>query len=80
MTPKEKAIELVDRFYDYVNCWGNDGNADYSLAKENARQCALIAVDEIMPIVKGYEDALSASQTSDELEYWQEVKQEIEKL
>jgi hypothetical protein len=75
MTPKEKAIELVDRFYDYVNCWGNDGNADYSLAKENARQCALIAVDEIL-------NALSykVSSNFEELKYYEEVKQEIEKL
>jgi hypothetical protein len=28
--------------------------------------------------VKSYEEALSPSQTSDYLEYWQEVKQEID--
>ena len=73
MTPKEKANELVDRF-DNINVLGEEHNGYI------AQQCALIAVDEIMPIVQGYEDALSPSQTSDEYEYWQEVKQEIEKL
>jgi len=60
MTPKEKAIELVDRFT--FRCF----ECDY---EGNAKQCALIAVDEILNII-----------TFDELRYWQEVKQEIELL
>jgi hypothetical protein len=76
MTSKEKAIELVDWFYDYVNCWGNDGNADYSLAKENARQCALRAVDEIMKM--GWNLPHYGNQEG--YNYWYLVKQEIEKL
>jgi len=76
MTPKEKAKELVNKFYVILMKKNYPNVAQMDAAKE----CALIAVDEIMPIVEGYEDALSASQTSDELEYWQEVKQEIEKL
>ncbi len=84
MTSKEKAIELVDRFYDYVNCWGNDGNADYSLAKENARQCALIAVDEMLNnagfIWGGGDTETGLSARDSYRKYLQEVKQEIEKL
>jgi hypothetical protein len=67
-TPKEKSIELVDKFYNYVNCWGNDGNADYQLAMVNAKQCALIAVDEILNVIEV---------PSIEYKYWEEVKQEI---
>jgi len=37
-------------------------------------QCALIAVDEILKVVLIYND------TQAEVTYWQEVKQEIEKL
>ena len=73
MTPKEKAIELVSRFLTYSNQFYDNDIRD-------AKECALIAVEEILPIIQSYEDALSASQKSDELEYWQEVKQEIEKL
>ena len=73
MTPKEKAIELVSRFLTYSNQFYDNDIID-------AKECALIAVEEILPIIQSYEDALSASQKSDELEYWQEVKQEIEKL
>jgi hypothetical protein len=73
MTPNEKANELVEKFYmplplkievitkvkripfEY-NDW------------EVAKQCALIAVDEILEVIH----------TNMEDKYWQEVKQEIE--
>ena len=76
MTPKEKAEELVGKFYDYVNCWDNDGNANYKQAELYAKECALIAVDEILnlePPELSYMEQFSKS-------WWQEVKQEIEKL
>jgi hypothetical protein len=63
MTPKEKAEELVTKMY--VNQWRNN-----TMEYKTAKQCALIAVDEI----------LSAIGFSINDEYWQEVKQEIEKL
>ena len=58
MSPKEKAIELVDRFT--FNCRECD----------NAKQCALIAVDEVLDIAQYSGDK--------EYAYWQEVKYEIE--
>jgi hypothetical protein len=68
MTPQEKADELHVGYWRLTN--------DSRIAK----QCAIIAVDEIIPIVNSYENALPASQQSNYLEYWYEVKQEIEKL
>jgi hypothetical protein len=64
MTPKEKAIDLVEDMHDAPEMGYN----------EHAKQCALIAVDEIMNVIIGSYDY--------ELEkiYWKEVKQEIEKL
>ena len=41
MTPKEKAKELIDKFKYYSDV-NHNGNF------ENAKQCALIAVDEIL--------------------------------
>ena len=70
MTPKEKAIDLVEDMHDAPEMGYN----------EHAKECALIAVDEIIPIVESYEDALSLSQQSGEVEYWNEVKEEIKKL
>ena len=65
MTPKEKALELCQK-YGYL---GLKWKPEYrTLPLENAKQCALIAVDEILKEV-----VLTTM-------YWQEVKQEIEKL
>ena len=69
MTPKEKAIELVDKYTQYVT----EIN-EY----EYAKNCAYIAVDEILKIVNVW-SALNM-QKSSQVIYWEEVKQEIEKL
>ena len=62
MTPKEKAEQLLNRFY-----------FDTTLNElEASRECALIAVDEILFIVSKYND------TQAEVSYWQEVKKEME--
>jgi hypothetical protein len=65
MTPKEKAEEL------YVGYWylTNDSRI--------AKQCALIAVNEILNAID-WDYYEGSSQT--EHNYWKEVKQEIEKL
>jgi len=66
MTPKEKAIELVDKF---ARIDGYQDSIDLSKC-EFEKQCALIAVDEILNLLS-YGTAIK---------YWKEVKQEIEKL
>ena len=72
MTLKEKAIELVDKFKTYADWNGFD------LKREllNAKQCALIAVDEIlsMGIMADSGDWSMAKK------YWEEVKTEINNL
>jgi hypothetical protein len=70
MTPKEKAKELVDKIYLVPEL-----NGSCILTKHTAKQCALIAVDEILIIMN--EEYLSGAL---KIEYWQEVKKEIEKL
>ena len=80
MTLKEKAQELVSKF-EYQEGYGiSESTGIDGISFHQAKQCALIAVDEIIPIVESYEDALSASQRSDELAYWNEVKKELEDL
>jgi len=74
MTPKEKAINLVEKFIPYTKVSkGSLGLEDYY---DNAKECALIAVDEIL---ESHYKLLSGVNTSI-YKYWQEVKQEIEKL
>ena len=66
MTPKEKAKELVDKMY---------GVTDYQ-----AKQSALIAVDEIDDIYQKLTPKDNPYYFLSDLEYWQEVKREIELL
>jgi hypothetical protein len=66
MTPKLKAEELV---YKMHNVDFHDLPDDLAMQYVHAKQCALIAVDEILNVCKTY---LSS--------YYLEVKKEIEKL
>ena len=72
MTPKEKAKDLVDKF-DYAISTGND-----LLQKRGSRQCALIAVEEIINS-NPHSNPLNTSVYST-MQFWKEVKHEIEKL
>ena len=67
MGPREKAKELVDR-YDYT--------LTYVESKAKAKQCALIAVDEIIKAIDWHE----FESPSNELVFWSIVKKEIIKL
>ena len=70
MTAKEKSEELVNNFRLNVLDYEGSGLNTYK-----AKQCALIAVDEILNSPKdGY------VHFQDVIKYWQEVKSEIEKL
>jgi hypothetical protein len=71
MTPKDYAIELVDRYYSVK--WHN-GKKVCSITKQAAKDCALIAVDEIMELMSPMVHSKQA------YDYWDDVKQEIEKL
>jgi hypothetical protein len=64
MEPKEKADELFRKMYQTHSVSSSD------ITKYFAKQCALIAVDEILKAI-GF---------SDNRFYWNDVKQEIEKL
>ena len=82
MTPKEKAEELVIKYFKLLNY--EFGDMVYSLGDKQPHQCALIAVDEILISVykiNFYEYPYDYSvEDRKHLEYWQEVKQEINNL
>jgi hypothetical protein len=65
MTPKEKADELFDKYYSYLKA----NLMDDKEAIDDAKQCALIAVDELIKQVNYLH-----------IEYWKEVKQYITEL
>lgn len=68
MIPKEKAQELLNRFYCVP-----DARGLYMMQEYQAKECALIAVDDI--INELYECGIK-----NRWEYWQKVKREIENL
>ena len=71
MTPKEKAISIVDTMYLIISNNGQfTGEHSIPFKFEEAKKCALICCDEVL----GYMGADRGYQ------FWSEVKQEIEKL
>jgi hypothetical protein len=70
MTPKEKAQELVEKINNELNWIEIDYQIDLY---RDVKQCALIAVDEILDTIKW---CIGDSQ----VEYWEDVKKEIELL
>lgn len=68
MTPKEKAKELYDKFYMAIP------SDEMGLCDEASRQCALIAVDEVINSIFGNHEVDFLRN------FWQEVKKEIEAL
>ena len=80
MTPKDKALELYNKYEQL----GRDFTRGVSM-KEFAKQCALIAVDEIIEATNMYQYGISNALEHIPSKivkhpYWQEVKQEIENL
>jgi len=80
MTPREKAIELVDKMYDSVDI--QDGNL-----WQSTKQCALVSVEQIIDEYQSISDLESTLVVNgqvmsivDKIIYWQEVKQEIKLL
>ncbi len=86
MTPKYKAKELFDKYFFLTL----NVESDDDINKYTAKHCALIAVDECIESTKQlihhytngddkrYADIYLSMSLS--VAYWQEVKQEIEKL
>jgi hypothetical protein len=90
MTPKEKADDIMQKcILSHVLAISNTKGklitpyvskyAYLIVRKDRAKNCALIAVDEIINI------CLPSSEyggviTNATIEYWEEVKQEVEKL
>lgn len=79
MTPKEKAKGLFDEMYFVDDPMGN-----YPMCFDTAKKCALKAVDEIINSSPSLPIEGSSEYFGEDIElstkWWQEVKQEIEKL
>ena len=68
MTPKEKAVSILNKM-----------TVDFDIDKWQSKQCALVAVDEII-LEQCKSSELKDPRYQDErLKYWNTVKAEIEK-
>lgn len=80
MNPKEKADSLIGVFLSYTNPYerepGGYGLLQYSTKVniENAKQCAIICVDEIL------KSFLNNEWYNNDIQYWQSVKKEFESM
>ena len=80
---KEKAEELVDNFRFASSAYTTYSYLEHEIPETihlrlkdmHAKECALKCVDEILDSSMGYFD-----DNSDYVNYWQQVKKEIEKL
>jgi hypothetical protein len=73
MTPKEKAEELYSKYYDRIEHTLSEDVSGFE--KDIVKHLSLIAVDELIKQEEKYNNG-----TFYPSNYWQEVKQEIEKL
>jgi len=65
-SPQEKAKELIDLFYYPTLRW----------ALIHAKECAIKCVDEILNEIDWHD----FETPNEQINYWQQVKQEIEKI
>lgn len=75
MTPKEKANELFEKFKEYsYTAW--NGGSDEMTTEQAAKECSIIAVDEILDVLGdvGVYSFADPKVTT----YWEGVKAEIE--
>ena len=86
MTPQEKAVELVEKYKDYVHGYvGSSMLTNYEYPEQilsQAKKVAVITVDEILltdPMIEWGESDSGIEYKSND-SYWNEVKDEIAKM
>jgi hypothetical protein len=78
MTPKQKAEELVDKYRILLQDTDTEVGEEI-LCTIVAKDCALIAVDEILNNNNKIPGNVDGLHTIENTSYWQQVKKEIEK-
>jgi hypothetical protein len=90
MTDKEKAKELVTKYYDYVSGWTSTNRPDQRPSAQyegekmktgRAIQCALIAVEQIETALTDFGQESDELQNMDsEFRFWDKVKNSIKSM
>ena len=82
MTPKEKAKELVEKFAKLLHKTDetfDEGGIAYFIPTPLLKRCALICADELI-LENNTIHHENINDQCDRMIYWEEVKQEINKL
>ncbi len=81
---KEKAKELINKFQPYCQEYIEGTDMMFEDNKDDTKECALICVDEILnlnEIADKFDAASSGEWTGiPNIEFWQQVREEIIKL
>jgi len=81
MTAKEKATELVEKFKPFAHADLTLSIEIYKLAElDSAKDCAKIAVNEILKIVDAYPHWQLSTEELEDVKFWREVLVEIENV
>lgn len=81
MTPEEKAKELIEKYvnepisFPYIDTEDGQCIGSGYMILNSAKQCAIILCDEILEDM-----TIRLGLDKSDFEYWEQVKQEIEKL
>ena len=75
LTPKEKAKELVNKYIPHIAGADRYNSTLGIYDKDISKQCALIAVNEIISI-----KLLWFQKDTEHLDFWKEVKEELLKM
>jgi uncharacterized protein YdbL (DUF1318 family) len=78
MTPKEKAKELIEKYLKLDIEIGGQYDGYLTMKMHDAKQCALIAVEEINKAIDF--DWMEVQNLESEHRYWDKVEQEIKNL
>lgn len=93
LTPKDKAKELIEKYLKLDIEIGGQHDGYLTMKIHNAKQCAIIAVDEILIALYEYDNrteqylkeqgieyqSYELQNMDADFRYWQEVKQELNK-
>lgn len=80
MEPKDKALELITKFEGIVDPYNDLGRVSEKVIQENAKEAALIAVEEIVYQYFVLHTYLADTAGIDKhYKFWLEVKEELNK-
>lgn len=79
MSAEDKAIELLNKFYDYVDGTNMFETFEHAIAVKKAKECAIILIDEIKNECIRIDEKFNLGSEGTK-QYWDAVRDQIGKL